>query len=326
MQYTPPAYDDFGDPLHPGQDLPMEYWPFLGMPDFCGIHCANDPPPDLIAAHFRKADAEFAQHVQDAQVFDFGTECAPDAGARLPYMLELFARQFVDTPYRTVIYRMGTGMDRRSYVVDRLVLAIPNYGPHYRVAVYYRKPPPEGGWALLGTAFYAFTMQDDWKVEPDEPRGRMEWMPSRAVYEGKITMNEDPSGRDTRHPNVDPIAKSGLHQFLTCALVLATDGVPRRVQKASAFINAERKRKGKPRVPTVTHIDFTTYLAAVGRDPGHHASPVPHLRRGHIRRLQDGRRVWVRDCMVNLSADVEVDRRAKYIVDKKPDASPDTVH
>jgi hypothetical protein len=111
------------------------------------------------------------------------------------------------------------------------------------------------------------------------------------------------------------MGRSALGSFLYASLILATDGVPRRVQKASQLINAEHVRKGKPRIPAVTHIDFRRYLEADETTPGHHASPVPHLRRGHIRRLQDGRRVWVRDCLVNASADVATVRRENYHVD-----------
>ena len=49
-----------------------------------------------------------------------------------------------------------------------------------------------------------------------------------------------------------------------------------------------------------------------GPGTGTHASPVPHLRRGHVRHLPDGRTAWVRDCLVGADEGHFANRRANY--------------
>lgn len=41
---------------------------------------------------------------------------------------------------------------------------------------------------------------------------------------------------------------------------------------------------------------------------GGHASPREHLRRGHIRNLQDGRKIWVNSCVVGAAANGRIDK------------------
>lgn len=65
------------------------------------------------------------------------------------------------------------------------------------------------------------------------------------------------------------------------------------------LINDKRKKKGKPLFFSYRTLQVTGDSAAketTGK--GTHASPRLHLRRGHIRRLPDGRRVWVTSCLV----------------------------
>ena len=66
------------------------------------------------------------------------------------------------------------------------------------------------------------------------------------------------------------------------------------------FINAKRKKKGKPPFLSYKTLHIKTNdkkLVSVGGG-GTHESPRLHLRRGHIRRLQSGNKVWVQSCMV----------------------------
>lgn len=67
------------------------------------------------------------------------------------------------------------------------------------------------------------------------------------------------------------------------------------------FINAKRVAKGKVPFFSYRTLHITSDTApAKGDAPatGTHASPRLHLRRGHIRRLPDGRRIWVRASLV----------------------------
>lgn len=40
-------------------------------------------------------------------------------------------------------------------------------------------------------------------------------------------------------------------------------------------------------------------------EPRTHASPRPHVRRGHLRHLASGETIWVRDCLVNVASEGE---------------------
>ena len=65
------------------------------------------------------------------------------------------------------------------------------------------------------------------------------------------------------------------------------------------FINAKRKKKGK--IPFFSY--HTLHIGKPrsgksGESIGTHNSPRLHFRRGHIRKLADGRRIWVNACLV----------------------------
>ncbi len=310
-------YRDFENPTHALNQMAVEYWPAVAMPDNCIIETARDLVPDQVAKHFRHADQEFSRRIANAQVFDFGLCDVVQDGSRMPYILDLFTGGFIDLPYPTVLYQCGQPRCRLTLAIDRLTVVVPNVARSYRTVIYVQDGS-ERTFGLLGTAIYGFQQRDEATVNLD-------FMPSRELFDGRLKFQAAYAPEGT-HVN-QQVAEVAVRWFLNCALALATDGVPRETFKASSLINAERARKGKPRVPTVTRVNFAAYLAAIEQtDKGHHASPVPHLRRGHIRRLEDGRRVWVRDCLVNASPDVRTVRRDKYVVNppEVPDAAQES--
>lgn len=101
------------------------------------------------------------------------------------------------------------------------------------------------------------------------------------------------------------------------AMILTTRNIKTRTEEPSARLNAKRAKSGKLPLPRVTHVDCEAYAAAVSRTAlgGHHASPVPHLRRGHVRHLRTGRETWIRDMLVNCKTLSDVVRRDHYEVD-----------
>ena len=102
----------------------------------------------------------------------------------------------------------------------------------------------------------------------------------------------------------------------SAAMMLTTRGIKTRVEEASAKLNAKRERSGKAPLPRVTHVDTRAYIDARERTSlgGSHASPVPHLRRGHVRKLRSGRETWIRDMLVNCRSLAEVKARDHYEV------------
>lgn len=82
-------------------------------------------------------------------------------------------------------------------------------------------------------------------------------------------------------------------EVFSCTNVVAVDN------PAPKFINQKRIAKGKPPVFSYKTLHITgerpERTESIG---GKHASPRLHLRRGHIRRLANGNRIWVRSCLV----------------------------
>lgn len=96
----------------------------------------------------------------------------------------------------------------------------------------------------------------------------------------------------------------------TALAMLATDGVEVETIPAPERLNKQRVAKGKHPIPSWQRVNSKPYITALlarrsgarrGPGGGHHASPVMHVRRGHLRRLEDGRQIWVRDCIVNAA-------------------------
>lgn len=82
---------------------------------------------------------------------------------------------------------------------------------------------------------------------------------------------------------------------------MACSNVRTRDHQPDAALNKKRAKAGK--VPLVSYktleivVPNTRYEGG-GSGGGTHASPRVHLRRGHIRKIADGKTVWVQACVV----------------------------
>ncbi len=112
---------------------------------------------------------------------------------------------------------------------------------------------------------------------------------------------------------VDPLIVGNVRDPVLIALMLlATDGVDVDKVAPSDKLNKARAKSGKPPIPSHWQVHTGPYITALaaahggrgaGRGDGHHASPIPHLRRGHLRHLHQrhgGGTTWVRDSLINL--------------------------
>lgn len=101
-----------------------------------------------------------------------------------------------------------------------------------------------------------------------------------------------------------------MDPIMACLLLLATDGIAVDTVEPPAKINQTRAKNGRPAIPPHYEVKTNGYVTALnartrrnGPGLGHHGSPVPHLRRGHIRHLHErhgGGTTWVRDAVINL--------------------------
>jgi hypothetical protein len=106
------------------------------------------------------------------------------------------------------------------------------------------------------------------------------------------------------------------HLVASLSLMLATRGTILRTEQPSVKLQAKREARGKSALPTVTYVNAEHYVIAARNTEakGTHTSPVPHLRRGHLRTLANGHTTWIRDMLVNCKSVDEAVRRKLYII------------
>lgn len=106
-------------------------------------------------------------------------------------------------------------------------------------------------------------------------------------------------------------ASNVLDPVMTALLMLSTTGVVREIVPAPAKLNKHRVAKGKPPIPSYQRVaseEYSTAILARGQRRakgealgGHHASPVAHIRMGHFRSYESGKRSFIRDTLVNVT-------------------------
>jgi len=102
-----------------------------------------------------------------------------------------------------------------------------------------------------------------------------------------------------------------LDPVMTALLILATVGVRRETIEPSPKLNKARAKSGKPPIPPYDVVHSEEYVTALsmrgkrfirGEDQGGtHHSPVPHLRRGHLRTYESGKVSLIHDTLVRVS-------------------------
>ena len=109
------------------------------------------------------------------------------------------------------------------------------------------------------------------------------------------------------------------HLIWPLSLMIATRGTEVRVEVPSRKLQEKRASHGKPPLPYITYVNAEKYYVAVRNTEarGHHASPVPHLRRGHLRHYASGHTVWIKDMLVNCKSLDEAKPRQEYRVIKE---------
>jgi len=103
-----------------------------------------------------------------------------------------------------------------------------------------------------------------------------------------------------------------VHAILELCEALACSNVfTETVQHENTKANAKRVRNGKlPIYETKTlSIEVPKSTQRDGIKLGNRASPRQHLRRGHIRRLPDDRRIWVNSCAVGSPELGKIEKR-----------------
>lgn len=87
-----------------------------------------------------------------------------------------------------------------------------------------------------------------------------------------------------------------LQEWLTRLQTNACDAYEPEIRET--FTNRRKAEEGKPPSYSWRTVVVPSMLRARAMNGGTHASPRLHERRGHWRTIADGRKVWVRDCLV----------------------------
>jgi hypothetical protein len=114
------------------------------------------------------------------------------------------------------------------------------------------------------------------------------------------------------------LVQSMVDPMVAGLMFLNTDGVAIDRVDVSAKLNKARTKSGKEPIPGYWRANTGPYITALTRhlgprgpaQGGHHASPQPHLRRGHLRHKHErhgGGEVWVRDALVLIKDGKELD-------------------
>jgi hypothetical protein len=130
-----------------------------------------------------------------------------------------------------------------------------------------------GGWKFYGVPVFDFRFGLLGHDDLGEQEARM------TILAGEIASMADPG--------------------VVLSMLLASRGIPKVRTDPPVKLQKARRRRGKALLAPVIRVDLSAYREAGPTAGGIHASPVMHLRRGHIRRLPAGRLTWVRDTIVN---------------------------
>lgn len=115
------------------------------------------------------------------------------------------------------------------------------------------------------------------------------------IEDGRFMVQQvDGEEMPTQEDAVRPVGL--LQDWLLRLQTHACDGYEPVIQ--ATFTNRRKAAKGKPPSYSWRTVVVPSMLRQRAINGGTHASPRLHERRGHWRNLSDGRKVWVRDCLV----------------------------
>jgi hypothetical protein len=144
---------------------------------------------------------------------------------------------------------------------------------------------------------------DIWgNISPNVPSIRLV-----AMYNlrGSLRVGVDPKFKKALGKTDDECQKYALNVFRTAWRKLVALSVLNIQAEAvasctgNALVNAKRIRKGKRPFFEWTTVEVKPRAAVQEPKGGTHASPKPHMRRGHVRKLKSGKIVTIKPIIVN---------------------------
>lgn len=187
----------------------------------------------------------------------------------------------------------SNGLDRQMDEPVGLVNGVPQYEQENFVSaqkrvVYARE---RDGYIVVTVAFW--TRHDGvWRIQPECAIPATGYLDRSVSFSGRPAIKA--AFKDPRVPLSDYMDELGA---LLCFLNV--------LQCSNVHVERSEPKKAGKKIKTA--LPFDTYhiltidvpgKAGEGAATGGHRSPREHLRRGHIRRLADGRRIWVNATVV----------------------------
>jgi len=256
-----------------------------------------------------------ANRMKNAQQFSFGTVEDVRLKQESVRAGPLIAQELLSLPYKSVIYNYTMVPDPADVppeiveagplkfctlatIVEKDKLKDPLPGPLFFAADFMFAKDPKRQFPR-STRKYLMLLVGGVAFQSDEARGK---------WSGEVMDSSDMDLQDSVGAVAEGVA--------SLSMILSTRGVPLELHEPKESQQKSRIKKGKSMLPTVTHVDTQRYYAAMSNaEKGHHASPVPHLRRGHIRRLASGKNTWVKDTIVNCRTLSDIKDRDHYEVE-----------
>lgn len=238
--------------------------------------------------------------------FDFGSiDPVPDdewKGLQL-YSFDLIENDLFDVPYEAFSFAWSQTLPTGA-TVDRIAACLKLPGEmagHPEMPVVglecwlFSSAMHEGqrAYHCMHTAFSALQSKQTGKLMVLEP----EIMP---MQQSGIRHKPDQSELD--------LAPSLVGDMTALVALLHADGVSMRTSPAPMRLNKVRAAKGKVAIGPLSQVFVNVgkrQVAPSGVTVGSHASPRMHWRRGHVRRLQDGKITNVRPCLVGSVGSAE---------------------
>jgi len=140
------------------------------------------------------------------------------------------------------------------------------------------------------------------------------WTP--GTYYSRIITSHIYSAFGEQRSAPQAIINNIADPVMLALLLLATDGVEVGRTVPPGKLNRARVKSGKQPIPPHWKIITEPYVTALMQrghrrtegKGGTHASPIPHLRRGHLRHLHErhgGATIWIRDALVLIRNGIE---------------------
>jgi hypothetical protein len=227
--------------------------------------------------------------LEESQVFDFG-QLEGDFFDNVDRELtaELWHRRLLRLPFKRVVFVF------KKYGVRFYFVGVDDS------LVQFDKEDTQ-----TATAFAIVTQRDDdtradafcWFTVPD----------TKHISAGATELSWVPAETSTTFKE---FSLGSMSTLMNLCMLLNTKGVPKRHEPAPIRLNVKRQRQGKPPLPSVTYVDLDRVSFAGSVREGGGGIKSMHLRRGHIRRFDDGTVTWVRDCIVKADGDLK--QRERY--------------